>query len=72
MILAILLLVASSLLADTVSYYKSDKHNICKGLETSDKDSRCAQLTTGAVSPLPAFLLVPFIYTCRKEMYSCN
>ena len=61
MILAILLLVASSLLADTVSYYKSDKHNLCEALKITKADSRCEQLTTGAVSPFPAFLLVPFI-----------
>ncbi|CAB4029605.1 ---NA---, partial [Paramuricea clavata] len=53
-ILAIVLLVASSLVADTVSYYKSSdiddgKIDFCQFFENHDKKYRCGQLTTGAV-----------------------
>ena len=55
LILAILLLVASSLVADTVRYYKSypgfgiQDVNLCQIFEESKREYRCGQLTAGAV-----------------------
>ncbi|CAB4010327.1 ---NA--- [Paramuricea clavata] len=46
-LLAILVIVASGLLADTVKYYKDN--GVCKALEFFEKDSRCKQLTAGTV-----------------------